>query len=333
MKYYPTSEKDRNMQCFTAENHMCLTIGLEKLIPPPPTDKMKEVSVSNKDNCLFLYSTKSTVRNAISLSHPDSITKQDITSNFVTYRKWRNIEGEEIEDTLDSKTTVDVTSLVHRLCGISVAGCLRFQKMNIHDNKCFYLHEPKYEPLGRVSRLKPIPMPSRANDAGPLYLQWSFGFNREKRDATWCKQNPNYFSEAIFQSIFHTLTGRVVYLELLSNHLRKHMLQKGLPVPNDPDQPVYPTTQTYMEAVYFINSTLKGKRVSLSPWIIDQFSCSIPSCLKTTSGFKSMLKLLANKTEKIAAELLDEDSQRKGSNKRELAFTKIYSLLENFTQE
>ena len=42
MKYYPMSKKDRNMQCTKSENHMCLTLGLEKLIPPPPKESVKQ---------------------------------------------------------------------------------------------------------------------------------------------------------------------------------------------------------------------------------------------------------------------------------------------------
>ena len=333
IKYLPDSERDRNMQCFKAQNHMCLTISLERLVPPSPDETLLEIHISSKEATSFMFPTKSGVRNAISLSHPDSVTKDNITANFVRQREWRAIQSEESNETLGSATAVGVEAFVDRLCGISVAACYRFQKKNIKEDECYYLDEDKYAAIGTVSRLKAMPMPSRANDVGPLFFQWSFGFDRLKKDKTWCKENLDNFSEAIFQSVFHTLTGRVVALEQLSEHLRQYMSGRGLPVPNDPEQPVYPTTKTYVEAIYFILSTLKGKRKSISTWVIDQFAQSIPSCLKTILGFESMLGVLAKEVGSIATNLMCGDHCRPNENKRETAFKAIYDVLANFTEE
>ena len=333
MKYLPDSERERNMQCFKSQNHMCLTLALEKLSPPGPSQNLQDVHISNRDTKLFMISTKSGVRNALSLSHPDSVTKEDITSSFVTQQRWRDINNEENDTSLESGTTVDVGSFVERLCGVSVAACFRFKRNNIIKEECFYLDDNKYEALGAVSRMKPMPMPSRANDAGPLFFQWSFGFDRLNKDMEWCKTNLDQFSEAIFQAVFHTLTGRVVYLEQLSNHLRQHMEQQNLALPTDPDQPIYPTTTTFTEAIYFINSTLKGNRTRMSTWITDQFSKSIPSGFKIMSRFELMLKLLAQQVNSIATNILNEDDSEPNENKRETAFVAIYSVLEQFAEE
>ena len=332
-KYLPDSEKDRNMQSFKIQSHMCLDITLERLTPPPPKKKQKEINISSNESGLFMLSTKSGVRNAISLAHNDSLTKDDITRHFVSQQKWRSIEEGGDYEELDTATEVDVGSFVDRLCGVSVAGCYRFQKANIEGEECYYLDAPKYESIGAVSRMKAMPMPSRANDVGPLFFQWSFGFKRLQKGQLWCKENVLDFSNTIFQAVFHTMTGRVVALERLSNHLRQHMVDNNMPVPDDPDQPIYPTTETYKEALYFILSTLKGKRTSMSIWVIDQFAPSIPTCLKTIAGFEKMLMLLAEKVRSIAENLTDEARFQPSLNKREMAFEAIYGVLSNFSGE
>ena len=97
---------------------------------------------------MFLFSTKSGIRNAISLSHSDRITKEDIMSHFVSVRKWREVSNELCNTRLETTTTVDVGSFFVRLCGLSVAACFRFKRDNIIDGKCFYLYDEKYTKLG-----------------------------------------------------------------------------------------------------------------------------------------------------------------------------------------
>ena len=171
MKYLPKSERYQNMQCFKSQIHMCLTIGLEDLTPPSPEERLQIIKVSSTNTDMLLLSTKSGVRNAISLSHPDYITKEDITSHFVSQKKWKEVNNESTNTDIDATTTVDVNSFFVRLCGVSVAACFCFKRQNIVDDKCFCLHDDKYTQLGMVSRLKPMPMPSRANDVGPLFFQ------------------------------------------------------------------------------------------------------------------------------------------------------------------
>jgi len=282
MKYHPDSERDRNMQCFKYQLHMCLTLGLERLPTPSGEYKPECIRVSTTDSNLLLFPTKSGVRNAISLQHHDSITKDDITTDFVSQKKWREINGE-----------------------------------NIVENKCYYLEDDRYRKLGTVSRMKPMPKPSRANDVGPLYFQWSFGFDRLNKDVEWCRINKVEFSNAIFQSVFHTLTGRVSKLEQLSNHLRQIKERNNETLPNDPNRPIYPTTTSYMEAIYFIRSTLKQNTSSMSNWVLDQFSNSIPNRFKNVSIFESIMTQVANKAMLIATKILNEEDTDLNRNKRE----------------
>ena len=148
------------MQCFKSQNHMCLTLALEKLTPPGPSHNLQDIHVSNRDTKLFLISTKLGVRNAISLSHPDSVTKEDITSNFVTQQRWRDINNKESDISLERGTTVNVGPFIKRLCGVSVAACFCFKRNSIIKKEYFYLNDDKYKALGTVSLMKPMPMPS-----------------------------------------------------------------------------------------------------------------------------------------------------------------------------
>ena len=111
------------------------------------------------------------------------------------------------------------------------------------------------------------------------------------------------------------------------------MKQQNLALPVDPNQPIYPSTRTVTEAIYFMNSTLKGNRMRMPTWISNQFSKSIPSGFKIMSRFESMMKLLAQQVNSISTTILNEDDGELNGNKQETAFLAIYLVLEEFADK
>ena len=212
---------------------------------PGANSALGTISMTTRNTSVFLKCTNGTLEDALSVRSKDKETRDSLIGHFLDIGGWSEFAEEETslddkeadirhfckeESGTRVKRSINYDDLFQCLRCISVAQSMRFMKKNIVSNRlkgqvATPLTKSNAKYIGDVLALKSVPMPGRMMDVFTMWFVWCFGNKRTDRiGSEWCKTNIQLFADMMIGSFFGRLTGRVIRLEKLSDHLKENSI-------------------------------------------------------------------------------------------------------------